>query len=191
MPHTTRWFPRRPVAAAAFALALAPGVIGAVPGQETKSAAAARELARLLDAAKLDAIAAPDPANPNAWVAALFFKDSQLLVVSAQYSAPSLLTDKLKTKAYRDIYIDLNSASVAGTKVFIMDSSADGLVLKPDGDNPADSWEEKDKTVAFDGEWKKAKLSEDEYTKTFTDADERYAKMLLLLAAQAKGNPGS
>ena len=55
------------------------------------------------------------------------------------------------------------------------------------GDQPADSWDEKDKTVAFDGDWKKAKIAEAEYTKTYTDADERYAKMLSTLLAQAKG----
>jgi hypothetical protein len=54
-------------------------------------------------------------------------------------------------------------------------------------------WDEGDKSTAFDGEWKKAKLSEAEYTKAYADADERYAKMLSLLLAQAKqlGKAGS
>jgi hypothetical protein len=159
-------------------------------GQDSKSAAAAKELSQVLDAAKLDAIAAPDPSDPNSFVAALYFQGSQMLVVSAKYAAPLLLVQKLKEKNFRDIYIDLSSASMPGTKVFVMDASADGLAAKP-GDGGMDSWEQGTKQVAFDGEWKKAKLTEDEYMKAFTEADDRYAKLLSLLTAQAKQVKGT
>ena len=71
----------------------------------------------------------------------MYFPGGQLLVVSAKYAAPALLTQKMAAKNYRDIYSDLNSASVAGTKVFIIDQSCDGLVAKPDGDQVADTFE--------------------------------------------------
>ena len=154
--------------------------------KETQSSTAVKELARVLDAAKLDAIAAPDPSEPGTWVAALYFQGAQLLVVSAKYAAPPLLVEKMAAKNYRDIYIDLNSASVAGTKVFIIDQSCNGLIAKPNGDQVADSYEHGAKAYAFDGDWKKAKLSEDAYMKAFSDADERYARILNLLIAQAK-----
>ena len=54
-----------------------------------------------------------------------------------------------------------------------------------------DSYEQGPKQVNFDGDWKKAKLTEEDYRKTFADADERYAKMLTLLAAQAKSGSGA
>jgi hypothetical protein len=151
----------------------------------SKSAAATKELTAILDAAKLDSIAAADPADPSSYVAALYIAGSQLLVVSAKYSAPPLLAAKMKSKDYRDIYIDLSSASVAGTKVFIIDQNADGLMSKP-GDSGADSWEAGKQQVTFDGEWRKAKLSEEEYMKAFSTADERYVKIIALLTAQAK-----
>ena len=154
--------------------------------KETQSSAAVKELARVLDAAKLEAIAAPDPSEPGTWVAALYFQGAQLLVVSAKYAAPPLLVEKMAAKNYRDIYIDLNSASVAGSKVFIIDQSCNGLVAKPNGDQVADSFEHGAKSYAFDGDWKKAKLSEDAYLKAFLDADERYTRILNLLIAQAK-----
>jgi hypothetical protein len=154
--------------------------------QTPKSAAAAKELVRVLDAAKLDAIAAADPSEPGAFVAALYITGSQLLVVSAKYSAPTLLTAKLKTKEYRDIYVDLSAASVAGTKVFLIDMNCDGLMSKPDGDAVPDSWEADKQSVTFDGDWKKAKLSEADYMKAYAAADERYVKFLSLLTAQAK-----
>jgi hypothetical protein len=161
-------------------------VFGEMQDKETQSSAAVKELAKVLDAAKLDAIAAPDPSEPGTWVAALYFQGAQLLVVSAKYAAPPLLVEKMAAKNYRDIYIDLNSASVAGTKVFIIDQSCNGLIAKPDGDQVADSYEHGAKSYAFDGDWKKAKLSEDAYMKAFSDADERYARILNLLIAQAK-----
>jgi type II secretory pathway pseudopilin PulG len=181
------------VAVLALLLAALGFLVPATPAraQESKSAAAAKELAQALQRAKLESIAARDPTDQGTFVAALFF-GSQLLVVSAKYAVPPLLLDKLTRKDYRDVYIDLNSAGVAGTKVFVMDHNADGLVAIPADAEPHDTWEQANKQMAFDGEWKKAKISEAEYMKAFAAADERYAKMLALLAAQAKqGGAGS
>ena len=159
--------------------------------QDSKSSAAAKALVAALDGAKLDSIAAVDPADPGTFAAALYIPGTQLLVVSAKYSAPPLLLDKLTRKDYRDVYIDLNSASIPDTKVFVMDQGVDGLVARPDGDQPADSWEAGKTQLLFDGKWKNAKMSEEEYTKAFADADERYTRILTLLTAQARGKTGS
>lgn len=181
-----------PFLAAAVSV-LASGLVApsAAAAQESKSAAVAKELTQVLDAAKMDSIAAPDPADATSFVAALYFQGSQLLVVSAKYSAPSLLVTKIGTKEYRDVYIDLQSASVAGSKVFVQDQLANGLVVRPDNGGAADVWEAAANATAFDGEWKKAKMSEADYMKAFADADQRYAEMLRLLLAKAKGPSGS
>jgi hypothetical protein len=173
-------------ALAALLIVLSPPLFA----QSSKSAAAAKQLAEALDASKLEAIAAADPADPGSFVAALYFQGSQILVVAAKYAAPPLLVEKIKQKNYRDVYIDLSSASIAGSKVFVIDTGVDGLAAKP-GDGGADSFEQGPKQVLFDGEWKKAKLSEEDYMKAFSDADERYAKMLSLLAAQANAVKGT
>lgn len=170
----------------AVAVALLFALLAPVRAQEGKSAPAARELAAAMDAAKLDSIAAADPSDPETFVAALYFPGAQLLVVSAKYAAPPLLVEKMNGKNYRDIYIDLNSASVAGSKVFIIDQRCDGLVARPDGDQVADTYENGSSQLLFDGEWRRAKLSEDEYMKAFSEADARYARILSLLTAQAK-----
>src|SRR5579872_1596392 len=154
--------------------------------QESKSAPLAKQLAAALDAAKLDAVAAKDPAAPDLFVAALYFPGSEILVVSAKYSAPSLLVDKLAKKQYRDVYIDLNSASVPASRVLIEDSGADGLRAKRDENQPIDVYEENGKRTMFDSDWKKQKLSEQEYMKTFSTADDRYAQILTMLIAQLK-----
>ncbi len=174
-----------PMSVLAFFLCLALSPV-ATAQEESKSAAVAKELAQALDAAKLDSIAAVDPADPAAFVAALYFQGSQLLVVSAKYSAPTLLVTKIGAKEYRDVYIDLQSASIAGSKVFVQDQLANGLFVKPADDSAADVWEAANKTVAFDGEWKKAKLSEEDYRKAFSEADQKYTDMLSLLLKSAK-----
>lgn len=166
-------------------LLLSPGLASPSSAQAPRSAALARELARALDDAKLDAIAAPDPSDPSAFVAALYFQGSQMLAVAAKYAAPPLLVEKIKQKNYRDVYIDLSSASIAGSKMFVIDTGVDGVSARA-GDNGADSWEHGAKQYAFDGEWRKAKLSEEDYMKAYAQADEQYAKMLSALLAELK-----
>jgi hypothetical protein len=162
--------------------------VAAMPSayQAPKSAALAKDLTAALEAKKLDAIAAADPSDPSSFVAALYIAGSQLLIVSAKYAAPPLLTAKIKSKEYRDVYIDLSAAAMAGTKTFIIDQNCDGLMSKPEDNAAPDSWEAGTVNVSFDGEWRKAKMSEAEYMKVYSSADERYATLVGLLAAEAK-----
>jgi hypothetical protein len=154
--------------------------------QDAKSPPLAKQLAAALDAAKLDSVAAKDPSAPDVFVAALYFPGMQLLVVSARYTVPQLLDARLGRKEYRDVYIDLNSASVPASKVFIQDAGADGLRAKHEEGQASDSYEAANKPMIFDGDWKKQKLSEQDYMKSFSSADERYAAMLAALLAQLK-----
>jgi hypothetical protein len=157
-----------------------------VVAQESKSASLAAELTALLDKGKVDAIAAKDPSAPDLYVAALYFQGSQLLVVSARYSVPSILNEKLAKKEFRDVYTDLNSASIFETRVLVMDMGADGLQAKK-VETRVDTYDIGNKSLIFDGEWKKPTFaSEEDYNKAFADADARYAKMLASLIAQAK-----
>lgn len=158
----------------------------AVLAQEARSVAVAKQLAAALDAAKLDSIAAQDPATPDQFVGALYFPGAQLLVISARYTVPTLLVDRIAKKEYRDIYIDLNSASIPESKVFIQDLGADGLKAKRDENQPYDIYEVGDKRTLFDGDWKKQKLSEQDYMATFSTADSRYTQMLTILLAQLR-----
>ena len=166
--------------------ALAVTVSATALAQESKSVALAKELSAALDAAKLDSIAAKDTAKPDMFYGALYFPGVQLLVVGAQYAAPAAMNDRLAKKDYREAYLDLSSASVPGSKIFIEDLAANGLVAKPKDNEAPDAFESGGKRVSFDGDWKKQKLSEEEYMKAFSDADERYSQVLTALIAQAK-----
>jgi hypothetical protein len=160
---------------------------GSAIAQETKSAAVAKELAAALDAAKLTAIAAKDPSDPEAFVAAMYFSGSQLLVVGAKYSPAVLLTPKLANKDYQEIYIDLNSAAVAGSKVFVEDPGADGIKADHKENEAFDSIERGGKRTNFDDRWRKdQKLTDEQYAKLVADADTVYTRLLQALLAQVK-----
>jgi len=165
---------------------LAVALSSAAHAQEPKSAALAKQLAAALDAAKLDSIAAKDPSGTDTYVGALYFPGVQLLVVAARYTVPALLNEKLDKKAYRDVYIDLNSASVPESKVFITDLGCDGLRAERAENQPFDTYEAAGKPTVFDGDWKKQKLSKEEYMKVFGNADEQYSRLLGALLAQLK-----
>ena len=156
--------------------------------QTSKSAALAQEVAQAFSNAKLGAFAAPVPDRPDEFVAALYIEGSQLLVVSARYSVPMVLMEHLQKKEYQEVYLELNGAALPDTKVFIEDQGADGL--QPDRKNALfDSYLGSSKRVDFDGDSRRQKMSEEEYTKTFVAADENYARILtVLLAGLKKGS---
>jgi len=151
--------------------------------QDSRTAALATELARLLDSRKLDSIAAP---LGDQWVGALHLAGSQLLVVSGKYSGSVRMDALIGQKAYRELYINLNSASDPASKVLISDLGANGLRLKRENSEPADRVDLGGKSYTFDGNWAKARISEEEYAKAFRTADDQYAQMLQALLAEAR-----
>jgi hypothetical protein len=164
------------------AMVLAPSLALA---QDSKSALLASELAKLLDSRKLDSIAARGAA-PDEYVGALYFPGSQLLVVGAKYTSAERMRVLLEAKNYRDVYIDLNSAAVPQTKVFVSDLGINGLRFDRNGNQPWDTVDLGGKSYAFDGEWGKAKLSRDEYTKAYQTTDDQYTRMLQALVSELK-----
>lgn len=167
---------------AAFVLLLAPALAFAQDSQ-SRSSQLAVELAKLLDTMKLDAIAAK--IEGDQYVGALYFPGSQLLVVRARYIVPERMDAQLQGRNYRDVYIDLNSASIKDSKILIADLGANGLQLGR-RNQPYDTVDTGGKSIAFDGDWGKAKISEQEYTKAFETNDAEYTLMLQALVAQLK-----
>ena len=149
---------------------------GTAVAQGSASGPLAQQLVAALDAAQLDSIAAKDLEGDDRFVAALFFP-GRLLVVSARYEVPVFAEEKIATRNFRDLYIDLNTASIAGTKILITDSGADGLRA----DDSADSADTGGRLVRFSGDWSGQQLSQDEYTTLFSEADAGYARMLRAL----------
>ena len=113
------------------------------------------------------AIAARDTADEDRFVAALSFPGT-LLIVSARYEVPLYVEQKIADGEYREVYIDLNAASIPQTKVLITDTGADGL---SSGDDSADMVDTGSGPARYDGD---------------ADADAQYARMLRALIAEAR-----
>lgn len=154
--------------------------------QEPKSAALAKELNELLSSRKLDSIAARMPDSGEEFVGALAFP-GQLMVVWAKTTAPSLVNEKLIKKEYREVYIDLNSASIVETRHFVTDLGPDGLRARPEQkQGPADMHDMGTKSMRFDGSWREDKMSEADYMKAHSDAEAAYMKAVQALIDELK-----
>lgn len=160
----------------------------AVPAfaQEPVSAAPAKELAQLLSSRKLDSIASRMPNSTEEFVGALNFP-GQLMVVWAKSSAPAYVNEKLIRKEYREVYIDLNSASITDSRHFVTDLGPDGLRSRPEQrQGPADTHDLGTKSMRFDGNWREDKMSETDYMKAHAEADAAYAKAIQALIDEIK-----
>ena len=106
--------------------------------QESKSIALAKELTTLLTRRSSIAWRRGIPAAADQFVAALFFP-GQLLVVWARHAAPPVLNEKIARNEFRDVYIDLNAASIAESKVLITRSRRRRPAPKREANQPFDT----------------------------------------------------
>lgn len=164
---------------------LATAVIIPVQAQDSKSAPLVKELADLLTQRKLDSVAARHPAADDQFVAALYFP-GQLLVVTARSVAPSVVNEKLYNGEFRDVYIDLNSASIPESRVMMSDGGADGLRPRREANQPFDTYDAEGKSIRFDGNWREDRMSEKDYMASFGAAEEAYIDALTALLTELK-----
>ena len=164
-----------------LAAALAPPVVQA---QGSRSAPLVKELTELLQQHKLDSVAARQGTTDH-YVAALFFP-GQLLLIAARTTAPAVLNEKLVRREFRDVYIDLNSASIADSRVMITDGGADGLRPTREANKPFDTHDAGGKSLRFDGNWREDRMSEKDYMATYAKADEAYVAALTVLLSELK-----
>jgi len=169
-----------------FSGALALAALLLAPSQpllaQASSSALAADLVRQLDARKLDSVAAA--AGDGSWVAALHLAGSELLVVQGRAGADLGLQALGARRAYRDIYIALNSGAEPATKVLISDVGANGLKPARQGSEPPDTVERGDRRRSFDGNWAGAGLSEADYMAAYRADEAQYVRMLQSLLAE-------
>jgi hypothetical protein len=153
--------------------------------QERKTESLAQEVTSLLTAQNRDYIAAR--LEGDEFVAALFQPGTELLVVRAKYAAPALLFEKIVSKNYKEAYLDLYTASMPDSRIMIEDMKSDGLQSESNKNEAADMVTNGTQpAVHFDGEFRKRKMSEEEYLKAFSEAEAAYARMLTALVAELK-----
>ncbi len=144
-----------------------------------------KELTDLLTAQKLDAVAAR--LDGDTFAAALYIPGSELVAISAKYNAPAFLNEKILGRKYQDAYADLSTTTATDSKMLIEDIKADGIRAQP-GKGEASDIVTRGASAPFqlDGKWKDRKIAQDDYTKTFQDAETSYRKILEALIAQLK-----
>jgi hypothetical protein len=169
----------------AGAALLASVAVAPIEAQESKSAPLVKELTDILQQRKMDSIAARHPDAPDQFVAALYFP-GQLLLVSARTVAPAIVNEKLIRREFRDVYIDLNSASIPESRVMISDGGADGLRPTRLANQPFDTQDTSGKSVRFDGNWREDRMSEKDYMALFAQADATYIAALQALVNELK-----
>jgi hypothetical protein len=167
-----------------FVLAMTAAVAGSAP-PDLHSPTLVKRLTTALTDHGLEAIAAQDPDEPDRFIAALFIRDAQLLVVSARHQVADALSARLARKEYRDVYLDLSSSSQSLNSWFLQDMQADGLCTTR-GQTADLLYEGTTSPVVFDGDWKRHGNSERDYQQQLADADERYSRLLEILIRQVQ-----
>ena len=169
------------------AFVVAMGLIALRAEETSQSAVPAATVKVLLSQLKMDSIAARDPDEAGRYIAALYIEDSQLLVISAPYTVPAALDRLIASGSYRDAYLNLQAVKDHRGHFFVVDSLADGLKKVPDVDQPFDSTTiDGSVMVMFDGKWEAQKLNAAAYNSMFAKDDERYARMLTVLANELR-----
>ena len=154
---------------------LALGPAGATANLQSRPLA--QQLTRLLAGRHLDAFAVKDPSEDGRFVAALYFPDVQLLVISARYPSPAELQQLLASHNYKEVYAALQQSGTADSKLFVQDLGADGLHAA--ADQPIDIvYEHVVNQAIFDKDVAKADAA---YGRRLTAADAQYSRLLQLL----------
>ena len=158
-----------------------------VRAEESASTPLAKELSALLDQRQLDSVAARMPGEKDRFVAALYYAKTQLFVVSARYTAPSLLREQIWNRKYRDVYTALHGGGLQEGKFFVLDLAADGFAPMSEQSGQIDViYEDGVTQTTLDGDWRIQKLSEAAYAQRLEAADSRYAKILSALVNELK-----
>jgi len=144
-----------------------------------------KELTDLLTAQKLDAVATR--LDSDTFAAAFYVPGSELIAISAKYSAPAFLNEKILGRKYQDAYADLSTTAATDSKVLIEDIKADGIRAQPGKGEASDIVTRGAAApLQLDGKWKDRKMAQDDYTKAFQDAETSYRKILEALIVELK-----
>ena len=179
------WDTLRRRAALTFSILMIGTPVLAQDTASAQSAALVAKVKQLMTDQRLEAIAVPDPAAPDRFVAAMLVPDVQLLVVGGRYPAPDYLKYLIGQRDYRGAYVALQQGAIPDSKLFVQDLGCDGLPASKG--SAVDVLYEKgvDQTI-FDGQWRKHGLSESAYRTKLHDADTAYSQLLTVLT-QALG----
>jgi hypothetical protein len=166
----------------AFCLAAPPLAGQTMSPDAPRSAALVKQLVAAMQTLRLDAIATPDPADPDRVVAALAYPGVQLLVASAAHESLPYLKMQITKRQYRDVYEELQRG-VPASRLFFHDMGCDGL---GNADNIDIVYEGSSGRTLLDGNWEAQSLTEAAYAEKRNAAEEKYVHALTVLLDAAR-----
>jgi hypothetical protein len=143
---------------------------------------AARDLVSVLDQLNLHTIATVDPAEPGAFVAALYIPRVQLLVVHARHPSAEEALQRLAMHQYLELYSELLGTQTRD-RFFVRDAGGDGILSALAGSGDVDVVDENGRRTLVNGDAKGQHLTAAEYDAGVVAADAKYARLLALLTS--------
>ena len=115
----------------------------------------------------------------------------QLLLVTASYERPTDIEYRIYQKDYTGAYADLKSGTMSKDRTFFEDMLGDGLQPVPAKNQIGDAVTVGTEKRVFDGDFdpknkNPKKISQDDYVKAFSSADETYARLIGALLTELK-----
>ena len=121
-------------------------------------------------------------------MAALYIPGSQLLVVSARHPSDAAVAYRIANHEFRDAYLDLQGSPTREGKFFVQDAGADGMTSASRDSGSVDVlYEDGVRQTLLNGDFKAQQLTSAEYHAQMVAADARYARLLSVLTATARG----
>ena len=160
-------------------------VDGVALATDSDSTTLAQQLAYFCERTGLNAVAASDPSDSGAFVAALYVTGN-LLVVRARYPAVDEMSVRLKTGKHFQVYLDLIATPTPVGKLFVMDAGANGLLSGVPGAEKIDVIRERAGQITFNGDFAGQGMAAAQYDAKLAQANTEYARLLELLLSSVQ-----
>jgi hypothetical protein len=152
--------------------------------REDESAEAAREIVHLLDAGDLYAAAAEHPDAAGTFSAVIYVPGVQLLSITTTHPTVHRMRQILASGDYQRAYLELQTFGARAGRLFVRDLRANGLRPGRHDGEPFDVvWHDATRDIAYDGQWRRRRMSVAEYRDAFARDEERYAMLLRVVLA--------
>ena len=141
----------------------------------------AQKLAYFFDRTGRNAVAAADPADSGAFVAALYVA-GDLLVMRAHHPSVLELTRLIESRRFVDVYSRLRATPTPAGMLVVTDENANGLLSAiPGGENIDLVRIDGTRQIMFNGDLDGQNMTAAQYDAALADADRRYARLLTVL----------
>jgi hypothetical protein len=128
-----------------------------------------------------NAVAALDPSDRDAFVAALHVA-GDLLVVRARHPSVRELTTRIKSEEYFQTYLALIATPTSDGKLFVIDAGANGVLSGvPGADNIDRMRDGGGREIVFNGDFTGQQLTAAQYDALLAQTDAEYARLLKVL----------